>query len=211
MKIEAVIFDLDGVICSTDKYHYLAWKSLADRLGIPFAETDNERLRGVGRMECLEIILEKSDKTYSDEEKWQFAEEKNRAYQNLLRGMRPEDVGTEVRETLALLRRKGIKTAIGSSSRNACLILCRTNLTEAFDAVADGTQITHPKPDPEVFLLAASLLGVRPENALVVEDSRAGIVAAKRGGFIAAGLKGAATAPETDIPLSSLQAIETLF
>ena len=211
MRFEAVIFDLDGVICSTDRYHYLAWKSLADRLRIPFDETDNERLRGVGRMECLEIMLEKSDRTYSDEEKWQFAEEKNREYQNLLREMRPEDVRAEVRETLALLRRKGIKTAIGSSSRNACLILCQTSLAEAFDAVADGTHITHPKPDPEVFLLAASLLGVSPEKALVVEDSRAGIVAAKRGNFMAAGLKGAAAAQETDFPLSSFREIEALL
>lgn len=211
MRFEAVIFDLDGVICSTDQYHYLAWKLLANRLGIPFDETDNERLRGVGRMECLEIILEKSCKTYSQEEKRKLADEKNRDYQKFLHGLLPENVGAEVRETLSFLHQRGVKTAIGSSSQNARLILQQVGLSDSFDAVADGTQITRSKPSPEVFLLASSILGVAPGKTLVVEDSRAGIVAAKHGGFMAAGLKEAAGAPETDYPIVSFRDIQALF
>ena len=206
-QIDAVIFDLDGVICSTDQFHYLAWKALADRLRIPFDMKANERLRGVGRMESLAIILENSAISYSMEEQRQFAEEKNRMYRELLQTMRPSDIDAKVRETLETLRQRKIPIAIGSSSRNARLILQQTGLTDAFDLVVDGTQISRPKPDPEVFLRAASLLGVRPEHALVVEDSVAGIHAAKRGGFLTAGIQGAAEAPETDYPLSTLRDI----
>ncbi len=204
MLIDAVIFDLDGVICHTDQFHYQAWKSVANRLGIPFDERVNARLRGVSRMESLEIVLEKVGKSYSREEKEQLAEEKNRIYQSFLRKMTPADLEPETSRTLDTLREMGLKLAIGSSSRNTALILHRLGLDGFFNAVADGTQIKRSKPDPEVFLLAASLLGVQPSRALVVEDAPVGIRAAKAGGFLAAGLGDAAQVFGTDFSIETL-------
>ena len=183
MKYKAIIFDLDGVICHTDQYHFQAWKQLADRLGIPFNEQDNDRLRGVSRMESLNIILEKSSRIYSEQEKLAFAEEKNEYYKKLLIQMMPSDLPEGVLETLQELRSRGLLLGIGSSSKNTKLILSRLGLADFFDAVADGTEISHSKPDPEVFLLAAEKLGVSPAESLVVEDADAGIEAAKAGGF----------------------------
>lgn len=183
MKYNGVIFDLDGVICSTDEYHYLAWKALATRLGIPFDRERNNLLRGVSRMESLEIILEKADVTYTAAEKAAFAEEKNALYRQLLSNMSPADLTDEVRETLHTLRNAGLKLAIGSSSKNTPFILERIGLSGFFDAVADGNGITHSKPHPEVFLKAADMLGLEPSACLVVEDAHAGVEAAVRGGF----------------------------
>lgn len=204
MSIEAVIFDLDGVICHTDQFHYQAWKSVANRLGISFDERINARLRGVSRMESLEIVLVQNGKNCSQGEKEQLAEEKNRIYQSFLCKMTPADLEPETSRTLNTLREMNLKLAIGSSSRNTALILHRLGLDGFFDAVADGTQIKHSKPNPEVFLLAASLLGVQPSKTLVVEDAPAGIQAAKAGGFLAAGLGDAAQVFETDFPISDL-------
>lgn len=183
MKYKGIIFDLDGVICSTDEYHYLAWKALADRLGIPFDRERNNLLRGVSRMDSLGIILEKSDKTYSDEEKAAFAEEKNTLYRELLGRMSPADLSDNVKITLEALRKTGLKLAIGSSSKNTPFILERIGLKDFFDAVADGNCITHSKPHPEVFLKAADKLGLIPRDCLVVEDAHAGVEAATAGGF----------------------------
>ena len=183
MKYKAIIFDLDGVICHTDQYHFQAWKQLADRLSIPFDEQDNDRLRGVSRMESLNIILEKSSRIYSEQEKLAFAEEKNEYYKKLLIQMTPSDLPEGVLETLQELRSRGLLLGIGSSSKNTKLILSRLGLADFFDAVADGTEISHSKPAPEVFLLAAEKLGVSPAKSLVVEDADAGIEAAKAGGF----------------------------
>lgn len=181
--IEAVIFDLDGVLVHTDKYHFLAWKSLADRLGIYFDENINNRCRGVSRMDSLEIILEKSAINYSSDEKIRFANEKNEIYRNYLAQMNSNDVDDEVRNTLDELKKMNIKIAIGSGSKNTRLILERTSLT-SFDAICDGNDIVNGKPDPEVFLKAAKMLNVKPENAIIVEDSNAGIIAGLNGGFI---------------------------
>ena len=183
MSYKAIIFDLDGVICSTDEYHYQAWKALADRLGIPFDRTINNRLRGVSRMESLEIILEKAEKEYSAEEKAAFAEEKNSLYRELLHQMSTADLSDEVRDTLNALCTKGVRVAIGSSSKNTPFILERIGLGEFFEAVADGNCITHSKPHPEVFLKAAAMLGLDPADCLVVEDAHAGVEAAVAGGF----------------------------
>ena len=183
MSYQGVIFDLDGVICSTDEYHYLAWKTLALRLGIPFDRQINNRLRGVSRMESLEIVLEKSTTTYTAEEKAAFTEEKNTLYRTLLNKMSPADLSEDVRMTLLALREKGLKLAIGSSSRNTPFILERIGLEGFFDAVADGNCITHSKPHPEVFLTAADMLGLPPTACLVVEDAHAGVEAAVAGGF----------------------------
>ena len=183
MKYKGIIFDLDGVICSTDEYHYLAWKALADQLGIGFDRQINNRLRGVSRMESLEIVLEKSDKTFSDEQKQQLAETKNALYRELLGQMSEADLSNEVRDTLNALRERGLKLAIGSSSKNTPFILERIGLSGYFDAVSDGNNITHSKPDPEVFLKAAAMLGLPPAECLVVEDAHAGVEAAVNGGF----------------------------
>lgn len=184
----AIIFDLDGVICFTDQYHYKAWKQLADRLGIYFDEEINNRLRGVSRMESLDIILERADREYTAEEKEAFAAEKNETYRELLKQMTEKDLPDEVRQTLKELRKAGLKLAIGSSSKNTRTILQQIGLGDFFDAISDGTNITHSKPDPEVFLKAAEFIGEKPEHCLVVEDAVAGIEAAYRGGFHSAGL-----------------------
>ena len=183
MKYKGIIFDLDGVICSTDEYHYQAWKALADRLDIPFDRERNNLLRGVSRIQSLEIILEKSNKSFSDEEKAALAEEKNTLYRKLLAQMSPADLSEKVRSTLDTLRRTDLKLAIGSSSKNTPFILERIGLGHFFDAVADGNCITHSKPHPEVFLKAAEMIGLCPTDCLVVEDAHAGVEAAEAGGF----------------------------
>lgn len=203
-NIYAIIFDLDGVICSTDRYHYLAWKALADRLGIPFDEQKNRLLRGVSRMESLEIILGEHSGDYSEGQKIALADEKNEIYKNFLATMTPGDLSKEVRMTLHTLRQRGYLLAIGSSSKNTQQILRQLGLGDFFDAVADGTQITHSKPDPEVFLLAASMLGVRPENAVVIEDAQSGVRAAKAGRFRAIGIRTEGNDPDSDITIKKL-------
>lgn len=188
MKYKGIIFDLDGVICSTDEYHYRAWQALADRLGIPFDRARNNLLRGVSRMASLEIILEKSSQTYTEVEKAAFAEEKNHLYRESLKLMSPADLPEDVKHTLNALRAKGARLAIGSSSKNAPFILERIGLTGFFDAVADGNCITHSKPNPEVFLKAAEMIGLPSAECLVVEDARAGVEAAVAGGFACAAI-----------------------
>ena len=187
-KILGVIFDLDGVIVSTDNCHYLAWKRMADEEGIEFDRKVNERLRGVSRMESLAIILEKAAKEYSEEEKLAMAARKNGYYVELIGSLTENDVLPGALDTLKLLKEKGIKAAIGSSSRNTPIILKQIGLADAFDAVADGNAIKNSKPDPEVFLLAAKLLKLNPANCLVVEDADAGIEAALGGGMRALGV-----------------------
>lgn len=183
MKYKGIIFDLDGVICSTDEQHYLAWKALADKLGVPFDRERNNLLRGVSRMACVDIILEKSTKTYSDEEKLQMAAKKNEMYRRLLAEISEKDLSDDVRNTLNTFRAAGLKLAIGSSSKNTPFILERIGLGNFFDAVSDGNNITHSKPHPEVFLKAAAMLGLDPADCLVVEDAHAGVEAAVAGGF----------------------------
>lgn len=204
-NIYAIIFDLDGVICSTDRYHYLAWKALADRLGIYFDEEINRQLRGISRMESLEIVLGKHSSDYSAKEKIALAAEKNEIYKSYLSSMTPGDLSKEVRMTLHTLRQRGYLLAIGSSSKNTKQILTQLGLGQFFDAIADGTMITKSKPDPEVFLLAASMLGVSPENAIVIEDAESGIRAAKAGRFRAIGIKSDGNDPDSDITIKSLK------
>ncbi len=183
MKYKAVIFDLDGVICHTDMYHYQAWKQIADELGIYFDEEINNRLRGVSRMESFEIILERYEGTMSLEDKVVYTTRKNEAYKELLKNMSPADLSPEVKETLDGLRAKGLKLAIGSSSKNEGFILERLGLDGYFDAVSDGNNITRSKPDPEVFVKAAQLVGEASGDCLVVEDAKAGLEAAIGGGM----------------------------
>jgi beta-phosphoglucomutase len=181
MSKKAVIFDLDGVIVSTDEYHYRAWKRMADEEGIDFDRTINESLRGISRMESLEIVLERASKSYTTTEKAELARRKNEYYKQLLNQLTPADILPGVMPVLEQLKREGIKIAVGSSSKNTPVILEKIGLDRYFDAVADGNQITHSKPDPEVFLLAAAKLQIRPEDCVVVEDAAAGIDAAVTG------------------------------
>ena len=204
---KAFIFDLDGVLCFTDKYHYEAWKTIADRLSLPFDEKVNDRLRGVSRMESLEIILSLGGKTYTEDEKVKFAEEKNEAYRKLLENMTPSDVADEVRNTLKELHKCGYKLAIGSSSKNTPLIRDRCDLKKYFDAVSDGNNITRSKPDPEVFLKAAEYLGLNSGDCYIVEDAEAGIDAGKAGGFVTIGIGCAAVYEKTDIAIKTFKDI----
>jgi len=202
--IRGVIFDLDGVIVSTDDCHYRAWKRMADEEHIAFDRADNERLRGVSRMESLAIILERATVPYTDAQKAALAARKNEYYVELIHSLTPADILPGALETLAALKTKGVKIAIGSSSRNTPLILKQIGLDKAFDAVADGNGITHSKPDPEVFLLAARLLGLAPADCLVVEDADAGVQAALAGGMKALGVGSAADNPTATYRAQSL-------
>lgn len=183
MKYKAIIFDLDGVICSTDRFHYLAWKKIADDLGIYFDETINQRLRGVSRAESFQIILERYDGKLCEEETVRCLHEKNALYRSYLEEMQESDFSEEVKDTLLTLKKEGYKLAIGSSSKNAKFILTRLGAIDLFDAISDGNNITKTKPDPEVFLKAAEMLGINPSNCIVMEDAESGIEAARAGGM----------------------------
>ncbi|MBQ9863234.1 MAG: beta-phosphoglucomutase [Lachnospiraceae bacterium] len=197
--ITSVIFDLDGVIVFTDKYHYLGWKKIADELGIYFDEEINNRLRGVSRMESLEIILERYEGApLSDEEKVKLANRKNEYYRELLNNMTPLDVTDSVRHTLSELRKRGYLLSVGSSSKNAKFILEKVDLTDAFDAISDGTNIDNSKPNPEVFVKAANFLNMPCNRCLVVEDAEAGIKAAKAAGMATVAIGDAAKANIAD-------------
>lgn len=184
MKYKGIIFDLDGVICSTDEFHYQAWKWLAGEIGAAdFGRADNDLQRGVSRMESLEVVLKRCPKHFSSEEKLYLAEKKNEIYIHMLEAMTSEDLSDEVLSTLEILKAKGYLLAIGSSSKNARLILNKIGLGDFFHKISDGNKIQFSKPNPEVFLLAAGYLKLRPEECLVVEDARAGIDAGAAGGF----------------------------
>lgn len=202
--ILGVIFDLDGVIISTDECHYLAWNRMAGEEGIPFTRADNERLRGVSRMDSLAIVLERASRAYTTAEKDAMASRKNAYYVELINRLTKEDLLPGALQALHLLKEMGIKIAIGSSSKNTPLLLKRIELSHAFDAVADGNHITHSKPNPEVFLLAAKKMGLSPENCLVVEDADAGIEAAAAGGMMSMGVGYASAHPSADFRAKSL-------
>lgn len=206
--IKTCIFDLDGVICDTAKYHYLAWKKLADRLGITFTEQDNERLKGVSRMESLEILLSLSDAIYPEAEKLAFAEEKNRLYVDYIRHMSREEILPGVPEFLSYCRQSGRKTALGSVSKNAGLILDRLRLRECFDAVIDGTQVKRAKPDPEVFIKGAMQTGASPSECVVFEDAAAGIEAARKAGMLAVGIGSEETLSNADFIIKGFDVME---
>lgn len=199
---KGMIFDLDGVIVSTDHFHYKSWKKIADDEGIEFDETINNRLRGVSRMASLEIILEKANRIYTQEEKEVLCDKKNSLYREYLKTLTPNDLNEGVLETLNKLKEMGFKLAIGSSSKNTKFILERVGLPTFFDAVVDGNMIKNSKPDPEVFLLAAKLLGLDPKDCGVVEDAYAGVEAAKRGSFTSYGISDAKASENTDYPLN---------
>lgn len=209
--IKAVIFDLDGVIVSTDDLHYKAWKHMADLEKIDFDKKINHRLRGVSRMESLNIILEKATKKYSDQEKEELASIKNNYYVELLNELTPKDILPNVNEVLRILKDKGIKIAIGSSSKNAKNILNHIKLNDMFDVIADGHDIKHSKPAPDVFLIAAKRLGVDPKDCIVVEDAVAGIEAAKRADMIAVAVSDAKKSDLADYKFDHINALLSLI
>jgi len=200
--IRGVIFDLDGVLVTTDELHYRSWKGLADEEGIYFDQTINHRLRGVSRMESLEIILERSDHRYDEREKQQLATRKNATYRRLLDQLTPDDILPGARACIESLSRRGIKLAVASSSKNAKSILEYLELVDAFDAVVDGNDISNSKPHPEVFELAAARIGLDPSECLVVEDAPAGVEAARRAGMSVFGIGSTETLPGVK-PLAS--------
>ncbi len=209
--IKAVIFDLDGVIVSTDEYHYQAWKKISDKENIYFDEVINNRLRGVSRMQSLEIILERANKKYTEAEKEALASEKNAYYIKLLENISPKDLLPYVTETLHRLKQEGYKIAVGSSSKNTMLILKQIGLNEAFDQIVTGKDITNSKPHPEVFLLAAERLNVKPKECAVIEDAVAGIEAAKNAGMLAIGIGDATKSNLCDARIKDLREIFTII
>jgi beta-phosphoglucomutase len=186
--IKGCIFDLDGVIVDTAKYHYLAWKRLAAELGFEFSEKNNERLKGVSRMQSLEILLEVGGLTFDNDTKLKLAEKKNNWYVEYISKIDESEILPGAEDFIKALKENGIKVALGSASKNSMTILRNIKLAGSFDAIIDGTKVSKAKPDPEVFLLGAQELGLKPEECVVFEDAEAGIEAAKRGGMKAIGI-----------------------
>ncbi len=188
--IHACIFDLDGVVVDTAKYHYLAWKRLAAELGFDFEEYHNERLKGVSRMTSLEILLEVGGMTnsYSPNERERMATKKNEWYLEYIRKMTPDEILPGAKGFIEDLKLNGIGVALGSASKNAPLILERINMLSHFDVIVDGNRVSKAKPDPEIFLLGASDMGVSPKNCIVFEDAEAGVEAALNAGMRCVGI-----------------------
>nr|WP_320120267.1 beta-phosphoglucomutase [uncultured Marinifilum sp.] len=187
-KISACIFDLDGVVVDTAKYHYIAWKSLANELGFDFTQEDNERLKGVSRMRSLDILLEIGGVELDDKTKLELADKKNKNYVEYILKMTPDEILPGVKDFFNELKAQGIKIALGSASKNAMTILNQLELTDYFDAIVDGTHVSKAKPDPEVFLKGAELLNVSPSECIVFEDAEAGVEAAVNGNMKCVGI-----------------------
>lgn len=201
MKHKALLFDLDGVLVDTAKYHYLAWKELADELGIPFSEKDNELFKGVSRVRCMDILLELGGRTMPEVEKSACCEKKNNIYIRYIENMGEKEILPGVKEFLQDVKKKGYVIALGSASKNSMLILERLHLTSLFDAIVDGTKVSKAKPDPDVFVAGAEALGAEPSECIVFEDAVAGIQAAHAGGMQAVGIGTVETLPEADFHL----------
>jgi len=200
------LFDLDGVIVDTAKYHYLAWRRLANEIGIDFSEHDNERLKGVSRVRSLEIILEMAnkEKAYSEAEKTEMMDRKNAWYVDYISKMDESEILPGAREYLTEIRSRGVKTALGSASKNSPMILDKLKITDLFDAIVDGNVVSKPKPDPEVFLKGAEALGLAPKDCVVFEDAQAGIEAGRRGGMHTVGIGPPDVLTDADICVKGL-------
>lgn len=188
MNTKGFIFDLDGVIVDTAKYHFLAWRKLANSLGVDFSEEQNEQLKGVSRVKSLEKILAWGNTALTEEEFNAKMTEKNEDYLEYVYKMDASEILVDVPRVLEFLQETNQKISLGSASKNARLILDKVNLTDAFHAIVDGTNVTKAKPDPEVFLVAAKELNVAPENCVVFEDSVAGVEAANTASMISIGI-----------------------
>ncbi|MGI4751321.1 MAG: beta-phosphoglucomutase [Janthinobacterium lividum] len=208
MDVKACIFDLDGVIVDTAVYHFKSWKRLADELGINFTEHDNERLKGVSRMRSLDIILEIGNVTKTDAEKDELAARKNEWYTEMINKMKPEEVLPGAREFLELVRKAGIKTALGSASKNSGIILEKTKLASYFDAIIDGNHVSKAKPDPEVFLKGAEAVQTQPADCVVFEDAIAGVEAGLAGGMKVVGIGSPEILNKADLVVSGLDKMD---
>lgn len=206
-KFKAIIFDLDGVLVSTDQYHYKAWNKMAGDLNINFDQELNNHLRGISRMDSLNIILNAANLKLSESEKVLLAEEKNNYYVEYLQLLNESDIDPIVIEVLNQLKEKQIKLAIGSSSKNAKLILERVKLISYFDAISDGNNIENSKPNPEVFLKAAEYIMEDPKNCLIVEDAVSGIEAGHKAGMKTVAIGHATTSPKADYRITSFDTI----
>jgi len=206
-NIEGAIFDLDGVIVDTAKYHYSAWKKLANMLGFEFTEKDNEKLKGVSRKESLEILLKIGGKEneFSEAQKEELMDIKNSWYLEYIDKLTEDDLLPGAKELILTLKEQGIKTGLATASKNAMLILERLNIKDLFDAIVDGTQISRAKPDPEIFLKCAQKLKIDPQKCIVFEDAAAGVKAAKLAGMFAVGVGAFEILSEADIVVSSLE------
>ncbi|MBP2072802.1 beta-phosphoglucomutase [Thermoanaerobacterium butyriciformans] len=204
VKHKGVIFDLDGVITDTAEYHYLAWKKLADELNVYFDREINENLKGISRIESLEIILKKSDKFFSEEEKYYLADKKNEYYKEMIKRMTPKDLLPGVVDLIKELKDRGIKIAVASVSKNAKTVLSNLGLIETFDYIVDAEKIKNGKPDPEIFLNAAYGIDVEPKLCIGIEDSKAGIEAINRAGMLSIGVGNYETVKGADIVLKDL-------
>ena len=204
-EIKACIFDLDGVIVDTAGYHYQAWKRLANQLGFDFTLEDNEKLKGISRKESLELILKWGMVSKTSVEKEELAQLKNTWYVEMISGMTPADVLPGALQFLKDVKASGYKTALGSASKNAGIILNKVELTNYFDAIVDGNVVTASKPDPQVFLKGAKMLGVNPLVCVVFEDAIAGVEAAKNGGMKVVGIGSIETLAGADLIIDSLQ------
>jgi beta-phosphoglucomutase len=205
MALLGCIFDLDGVIVDTAKYHFQAWKRLAAEIGTDFTEEENEKLKGVSRMRSLEIILEMGGVKASEEEKLEWATRKNSWFVEYLNNMTPDDVFPGVIEFLEQLKSKGIKIALGSASKNAQRALQNIEMAEKFEIIVDGTMVTKAKPDPEVFVTAANGLGLSPDDCIVFEDAVAGVKAAHNGGMKCVGVGDPLILNEAEIVISTFE------
>ncbi|AWV34994.1 Beta-phosphoglucomutase [compost metagenome] len=208
-NMKGAIFDLDGVIVDTAKYHYLAWASLADELGFKFTEEDNERLKGVSRMRSLDILLEVGGLEFKEAEKLAMAEKKNRLYVEYISRLEESELLPGVKEYLTGLRSRGIGIALGSASKNAEFILNKLNITDLFDAVVDGNKVSLAKPDPEVFLIAAQEIGLQPDECVVFEDAEAGVQAGKAAGMKVVGIGKPEVLKEADLVVKGLYELLT--
>jgi beta-phosphoglucomutase len=208
-NMKGAIFDLDGVIVDTAKYHYLAWASLADELGFTFTEEDNERLKGVSRMRSLDILLEVGGLQFAEAEKLAMAEKKNRLYVEYISKLEASELLPGVKEYLTGLRTRGIGIALGSASKNAEFILNKLNITDLFDAVVDGNKVSLAKPDPEVFLIAGQELGLQPDECVVFEDAEAGVQAGKAAGMKVVGIGKPEVLKEADWVIKGLYELLT--
>lgn len=207
-KYLGAIFDLDGVLVDTAKYHFLAWKKLADQLNIPFTEEDNEQLKGVSRVKSLDILLSLGNKRYSEDDREHFMKKKNEDYVRYISQMDESEILPGVVQLLDQLKLQQIKIALGSASKNSGLILRNTKLQTYFDAIVDGNDVLKAKPDPEVFLLGAQKLGLSASRCMVFEDSKAGIEAAKQAGMLAIGVGTQKNLPNADVLVENLEGLD---
>ena len=201
MKNKAIIFDLDGVIVNTAKYHFIAWKKIADELGIPFTQKENELLKGVSRVKSLDIILALDNRQLDEAKKNSLLTQKNNYYLSLIAQLKPDDMLPGIRELLTDLKRENIPFALGSASKNARKILSALQIEELFTAIVDGNDVSKAKPDPEVFLSASKKMDVAPENCIVIEDAQAGIEAAKNAGMYSIGIGDKQVLSQADLVL----------